>query len=177
LLFLVGPSGVGKSTVAEPLCGELALYHVDADRDRLKDHGLRDEWQEFWTGMNSAPIADALHGIASRERRAGVLLSLPSNKKRVLYPRHVEAAHRTGIDVVVLWGAEELCKSARRDRDVELGMRWDEGVYDARNRRAFATYGRPEYERLRVETFDEGGGRRRLDETVGAVRAVLEARP
>jgi hypothetical protein len=175
LMFLVGPSGVGKSTIAGPLCSDLALFHVDVDRDPLKVHGIRDAWQEFWTGRNPGPIADALRAIASREGRAGVLVSLPSNKKRVLHPGHVDAAHKAGIKVIVLWGAEEFCKKARKGRDVERGIPWNESRYDARNRRAFELYGGPEYDGVRVDVFDEDGRRRPRVETMAAIRALIEA--
>jgi hypothetical protein len=175
LLFLVGPSGVGKSMVAEALCSDLAFYHVDVDRDPLKAHGIRDEWQEFWTGRNAGPIAEALRAIASREGRAGVLLSLPSNKKRVLHPRHVDVAHKAGIKVIVLWGPEELCKRARQGRDLERGLPWNESDYDARNRRTFELYSGPEYDRVRVDAFEEDGRRRPLEETVAAIRSLFEA--
>jgi hypothetical protein len=175
LLFLVGPSGVGKSTVAERVCSELHLYHLDADRDPLKAHGIRDEWQEFWTGENPGPIADALHAIASREGRAGVLLSLPANKKRVLHPGHVDAARRAGIKVVVLWGSKEFCKEARRIRDVQDGIPWNESRYDTRNRRTFEVYTGPAYDGLRVDVFEEDGSRRPREAVVAAVRSVIDA--
>jgi hypothetical protein len=175
LMFLVGPSGVGKSTIAEPLCSDLALYHVDVDRDPLKVHGIRDAWQEFWTGSNPGPIADALRAIASREGRAGVLVSLPSNKKRVLHPGHVDAARRAGIKVIVLWGAEAFCKKARQDRDVERGIPWNESKYDARNRRTFELYSGTEYDGVRVDAFQEDGRHRPPEVTMAAIRALIDA--
>jgi hypothetical protein len=175
LMFLVGPSGVGKSTIAEPLCSDLALYHVDVDRNPLKAYGIKDEWHEFWTGNNPGPIADALRAIAAAEGRAGALLSLPSNEKRVLHPGHVDTAQRAGIEVVVLWGPEGLCKKARKGRDLELGLPWNESKYDERNRRTFELYIGPEYDGLRVEAFEEDGRRRPREETVAAIRALVEA--
>jgi hypothetical protein len=175
LVFLVGPSGVGKSTVAGPLCSNLTFYHVDVDRDPLKAHGIRDEWDQFWTGRNPGPIVRALRAFASRVGRAGVLVSFPSNKKRVLHPEHVDAAQNAGIKVVVLWGAEEPCKTARQARDVECGIPWDESTYDVRNRRAFELYSGPDYDSVRVDAFEADGRRRPLEETMAAIRALIEA--
>jgi hypothetical protein len=175
LLFLVGPSGVGKSTIAEPLCSELALYHVDIDRHPVKAHGIRDEWQEFRARKNAEPLANALRAIASREGRTGVLVSLPSNKKRLLHPGHVDAARDAGITVIVLWGAEEVCKRARKARDVKSGLQWDETTYDARNRRPFEVYGSPEYDDIRIDVFEEHGRHRPREETLAAIRALIGA--
>lgn len=166
---------MGKSTVAERLCSDLALYHVDVDLDPLKAYGIRDEWQRFWKGKDPAPIAKALHAIAFREGRPGVLLSLPSNKKRVLHPGHVDAARKVGIKVIVLWGAAELCKEARQGRDVERGTPWDESKYDTRNRHTFELYGGPEYDGVRVEAFEGDGRRRPLAETAAAIRVLIGA--
>jgi hypothetical protein len=174
LIVLVGPSGVGKSTLAKALCPNLDLVHLDADADRaFKLLGLRKAWPEFWKGRDAEPLADALRVRAFTEGRAGALLSLPSTRKCLLDPNHVEIARAAGINTVVLWGPVELCKQARRVRDAARGIAWQEANYDKWNGPTFEMYCRPEYAAVRIDAFEQNGIHRTAEEIVAAIRALV----
>jgi len=172
LLFLAGPSGVGKSTVATALSLSLDLFHLDGDQhDAFKVHGLRKVWGEFWSDRNVHPLAQALRTLGAAKGREGVVVSLASRKKRLLDPDHVALARDAGIETIVLWGEEEFCRHARRRRDRENGRPWSRAKYDEGNRRAFELYGKSDYETARIDVFMPDGSRRRMEETLAAIRA------
>lgn len=174
LILLVGPSGVGKSTIAGILCPALDLVHLDADVDRaFRLLGLREAWPQFRKGRNAAPLAETLRLRACGEGQAGTLLSLPSTRKSLLDPDHVRIARAAGIRTVVLWGAEALCKRARRLRDAELGISWQEARYDEWNAPTFELYGRPEYDPIRIEVFEPDGTRRSPTQIVADIRSLV----
>ena len=164
IIFILGPSGVGKSEVAKWFAKE-GVLHVDTDcRNGLHYHGLRRKWDQFSRLSDAAPLASALRDSAVTAGLAGVVLSVPST--RVLSWQQVEVARRAGIETVVLWGPEDACKEARRARDCQDGIPWNEGRYDESNNDAFDIYSRPEFDDIRIEMFGSDGSRRPREETM-----------
>jgi len=53
LLFILGPSGSGKSALAEWIAADLGLLHLETDiwgKDGIYVQRLRREWHSSWSG-------------------------------------------------------------------------------------------------------------------------------
>lgn len=158
VIFVVGPSGAGKSEVSKWIETDLQFLHLDIDRRRgFGANGIRQEWHQFSSGLDVAPLAACLRDRIAAEKRSGAVLSFPST--RILTREQIDIAKGTDICTVVLWGPEEFCRKARRERELENRRTLNDNRYERANRKAFDTYGRSEYADLRVEVFRPDGSR------------------
>src|SRR5207248_3072918 len=68
IIFVLGPSGVGKSDLSKALAEKLDYEFYEIDQwpkvDGIDAHGLRDEWDEFCRSANAERLADLLRGRA-----------------------------------------------------------------------------------------------------------------
>jgi hypothetical protein len=169
VIFVAGPSGVGKSQVSQWLEADLGLLHLDIDRYHgFGVNGLRQQWDQFGRLIDYAPLMSALCDRIVKAKRSGIVLSFPST--RILTPEQIDFARSAGICTVVLWGTEELCKEARRARDSAQGRTFNEKRYDRSNRDAFDWYGRSEYAGVRVEAFCPDGSRVPREQIVSTIQ-------
>src|SRR6266705_357156 len=153
VIFGLGPSGVGKSHILELLAPQIGFFLLDLDtKIPFSRNALREEWHVFGTELNPGPLLNALHNRIFAEKTAGIILSFPST--RILTREHVVAARAVGIRTILLWGPADLCREAALGR--EDGRVNTEAQYDKSNQSVFATYGRAEYDSIRVETFFNG---------------------
>jgi hypothetical protein len=146
VIFVVGPSGVGKDDVCGWVKKEYNFEWIDIDRERhFEAKGIQSEWNRF-KRLDAAPLASALRHRVMEGNAIGAVMSLPSD--RVITPEMAKAAEIVGMYTLVLWGTQEACKAARIGRDGFV-----KGTYDQKNRKAFSTYGVREYEANRVQVF------------------------
>jgi hypothetical protein len=156
ILFILGPSGAGKSTLAAWAAADLGFLHLEIDvsleEDGIDREGLRTEWLAFWRDGNAAPLTDALLARARMGGSSGIILSFPS----VVVPssRHVAAATRAGISMLVLYGPKECCFSAflERERASGRGLGLDHWVLN--NEQQYADFGAPEFAPFRASAFE-----------------------
>jgi len=173
VIFVAGPSGAGKSEVSKWVEADLRFLHLDIDiHYPFGTHRLRREWDKFSNQLDPAPLASELRRRIDDASRSGAVLSIPSTT--VLTREQIDVARSVGICTVVLWGFEELCKEARRERDHTMGLVvLDEERYDKSNRKAFDTYGSSEYADIRVEAFCPDGSRWSREHIVRVIGARL----
>jgi hypothetical protein len=160
VVLMGGLSGAGKSQTCEWAVEDLRMLHLEVDLpgvDGIDHHGLRSEWNDFYSRHEGASLAPALRHRAAVAGRAGVLLSLPSNA--VLTTDHVAAARAAGMHVVIASGPPALCLNAFLTRERESGRGFDERRWHQFNDGAVATYNTPEYTPLLVPTFNRDGRR------------------
>jgi hypothetical protein len=150
VIFVVGPSGVGKDEVCGWIKTQYNFVHVDIDQPgHFEAKGLQSQWNRL-KKLDPSALASALRGSASEANAVGVVISLPSDK--VMMPEMGKTAEAVGIFTLVLWGPIEACKRARKGRDGSV-----KDTYDQKNRKAFATYSLPEFADSRVEVFGADG--------------------
>jgi len=158
VLFVLGPSGVGKSCVSKGLEEDYLFLHLDIDQNRgFEVNDFPAEWDEDISRINFAQLATSVHRRVAVEHRAGAVLSFPTI--HVFSPQQLKAASRVGISTVVLWGTEERCIDARRVRAKKNRVKFDLVRYQRKNRESFETYAQSEYAHLRLEAFRPEGSR------------------
>lgn len=123
VVFLLGPSGSGKTSLADYLAGEHDWLHLPVDcwpADGIDIHGLRQEWNQYFLGLDPKPLIDVL---CKRCRDAGkkhVVISFAGNLIAYVTPGHI--AVLSGLVLpVFLRGEARLCKAAFLHREAENG--------------------------------------------------------
>ena len=171
ILFVIGPSGAGKTALSHQVESELGFLHIDIDqRHGPEVYGLHEVWDRFINDFDIVAVAAAIRAQMTG-RHAGVVLSLPSG--RVLTRRHINTAVSAGIVTVLLWGNEELCRAARRAREQLAGRELNEQQYEEKNRPAYNCYATAEYDDVRICTFFQDGLRVPIESLLNDVRQRL----
>lgn len=161
IIFIFGPSGVGKSYVSEALKEDYELMHFDIDKNRgFERNGFPKEWDTDFSKLDCAQLATQVRTRIAAQQRKGAVLSFPT--AHIISNQQIEAASRVGISTIVLWGSEERCLDIRRIRQTNRIGRFNEGDverYKRLNKPTFETYARSEYADFRIEAFQSNGSR------------------
>jgi shikimate kinase len=161
IIFVLGPSGVGKSYVSKALKEDYSFLHFDIDKKfGFSKNGFPAEWDEDIGKINFAILESVVRSRLAAEQLAGAILSFPT--AHVFSPQQLEDASLVGISTVVLWGTLERCLAVRRVLQTKRIGRFNERDlkrYLQKNRRTFETYIRPKYAHVRVEAFQPDGSR------------------
>ena len=160
IIFVLGPSGVGKTYVSDGIANCYSFYHfnIHSKKSGFKANGFPAEWDEDIQKSDFGNLATAVRSYPAVEQHAGAVISFETD--HIFSPQQLEAASRVGISTVVLWGTEERCQETRRVRQMnrnkgELNLK----RYQRKNRPAFEAYARIEYADFRIETFQPDGSR------------------
>ncbi len=178
IIFVLGPSGVGKSHLSKKLKERDFLYvHIDTDRsDRtFAANGFPSEWDDDFDKVDLAHLVGVLRDRLN-DKHAGVVVSFPT--VHVFTPEKLVGAVQLGVTPVVLWGKQEDCVRAAEKRIEKKGMTFNLARYEQLNEPAFRAYGRPEYDAFKVGAFRDDGTRhpdqewlaRIMERTVGQQR-------
>jgi hypothetical protein len=172
IVFLAGPSGVGKSHVARRLEEHFRFVHLDIDQDRgFKANGIQRVWHLFSKDGEVQPLKTALCNRIAEKGHAGAVVSFPST--RVLTIPQVRIASAAGICTVVLWGTPEQCMHGRGKRELESTRTFDPARYEKSNKRAFDMYTASEYANVRLDAFEEDGSHRACDVLIARIQDRL----
>lgn len=162
ILFVLGPSGVGKSKFGEYLSKQHRWLHLEIDQypngDGIDIHNLRGPWDLFCKSKNSADLAVELRKRAKDRHRKGCVLSFPSGV--VLPPEHISAAEKESIRVTYLYGSAAHCINAFLERERESGHNLGVDHWLTNNRETYLVMSRPEFERYRTHVFTIRGKHR-----------------
>lgn len=163
ILFVLGPSGVGKSEISRAFQERYSFLHIDIDQDRNSKHGfeLNDfpaRWDTDVSLIDFTYLAKEIQHRVTQESSAGSVFSVPTT--HVFSSEHLTMASRAGVSTVILWGTEQQCIEARRARSKKNRKRFNEKDVDRymrKNRRTLETYSRSEYDQYRVMVFRPDG--------------------
>jgi hypothetical protein len=170
IIFLLGPSGVGKDYVATLLTKQIPILFLDFDiRHPFGHYGLRKEWSRLITEFDPQPFAAALRARNKDANPTRLLLSFGS--RCVLTRKHLDAAATVGIQAVLLWGPKDLCRKAAIGRND--GRVTAESKYNDANKVAFETYSSVEFDPIRVEVFRADGSHRRDEDLLNDIRKLM----
>ena len=159
IIFLLGPSGIGKSYLFEMLAkNKFLCVHIDTDSRKRTFAANRfpSEWDDDFHNVNLARLVGELQDRLDNEH-AGAVVSFPT--LYVFTPEKLVEAAQLGVTPVVLWGKQEDCIRAAEKRIEKKGKRFNLPRYERLNKPTFQAYGRPEYDAFRVEAFQEDGSR------------------
>ena len=122
ILFVLGPSGAGKTTLGQWLAEDLHFLWIEIDQwmtDGIDRANLRPEWNEFWDRCQNGAIASTLRARVLNDGARGAVLTFPSLV--VFSVQQFAVLEQAGIRVLVLYGSEEDCLAAFLKREKESG--------------------------------------------------------
>ena len=159
ILFILGPSGVGKSHVSKQLEKNGFMFvHIDTDRPRgsFAANGLPREWDDDFRQVDVANLVAVLRTQLD-DTRAGMVVSFPTVD--VFTPEMLGQASELGVTPIVLSGTKEHCMKAAEERIQRKGKSFNRDRYKRLNDPTFLAYGGREYDAFRIEAFREDGSR------------------
>lgn len=159
IIFVFGPSGVGKSYLSEGLKQDYSLLHINIDRKGrgFAKAGFPPEWDRDVARVDFALLATRVRGRL-RDQHQGAVLSFPTTYRFRREQLGVASTH--GVGVVILWGALEHCWDVRRKRQKKnKGTRPSHTDYLRKNGPTFEMYKGAEYDEFKVEAFQPDGSR------------------
>lgn len=162
ILFVLGPSAIGKTKLGERVADDLNFLWIEIDRwpegDGIDLAELRVEWSEFWNHCQAGAIATTLSTRVLSKAARGAIVTFPS--RVVFSARQIMALQDCGIRVLILYGTVEECLESFLKRERELGRNLPKEHWLFNNSEAHKRFGDPSYERYRLEVFQSG---QRLD--------------
>ena len=153
VIFLLGPSGVGKTFVSTGLREDFSFRHFVIHEKSFEASCFPAEWDKDPGQIDFTILASIARSRLAVEQR-GAVLSIPT--EMVFSRQQLEAATRAGVTPVVLWGPKERCFELRRVRQTKNHGSFGKSQvkrYWQHNTRTFETYARAEYADVRVEAF------------------------
>jgi hypothetical protein len=173
ILFLAGPSGVGKSYFASECLANRGWLHLEIDRfpegDGIDFENIRSEWDDFWDRRTPGPLRRVLLGRAGAS--TNVVLSFPSNA--VFSPDRLEAG-RGYFYFAYLYGQPAHCLRAYLDREQATGRMLGANWWISNNLPTFGGLSLSFNHSLLIEAFTASGGRRDPEQIYGDVLRLIE---
>jgi shikimate kinase len=170
--FILGPSGSGKSYVAERFAASIRALWLEADRvfeDGINALGLRTEWDAFANLKAYEPICDEFDRRAKAEKKESVVLSLPGFP--ILTMAHAELA-RSRARIAYLSGTPGQCLDSFLRREKATGRNLDLGHWCRNTGDFFTRLECPEFKPLVITNFNADGSYRALEEVFSDVTST-----
>lgn len=159
IIFVLGPSGVGKTYLSEMLAKNKFLYvHIDTDKKErtFAANGFPSEWDDDFHKVDPVHLVGVLRNRLG-DMHAGAVVSFPTTC--VFTSEKLVEAEQHGVTPTLLWGEQKDCIRAAEERIRKKGMPFDLPRYIRRNEPTFRAYGSPEYGTFKVKAFREDGSR------------------
>jgi hypothetical protein len=169
ILFVFGPSGVGKSHLSKKMASDGFLYvHIDTDSSKrsFAANGFPAEWDADFSSVKLPNLVAVLQDRLKKEH-AGAVVSFPTT--HLFTPEMLAEALRLGATPLLLWGTREHCVKAAQERIRKKGYPFNASRYQRLNGPAFAAYSSSEYAPFRVDAFRDDGSRFSEDEWVAGI--------
>jgi len=155
-LFVLGPSGVGKSSLGHWLLDDLAMLHLEHDiypepGDGIDSLGLRAQWNPFCACGDASALVKLLEGRAAEAGKTGTVLTFSGVV--VLPPDILRRAEVAGIATVVLYGSGSACVNAFLTREKATGRNLGFEHWVLNNNRCYMALSSPEFAPWRIDAF------------------------
>jgi shikimate kinase len=158
--FILGPSGVGKSSFGQYLAQEKNWLHLEIDQfpnDGINIHQLREPCDNFYHKKDSSSLVAELTQRVTSQGKAGGVATFPGNF--VLFQEHITAC-RSLIAIFYLYGSAEQCINAFLKREQETGRNLSLDHWMGNNYSTHPIMSDHIFEHNRVNVFTHEGSRR-----------------
>ena len=161
ILFILCPSGAGKTDLGKYLQEKLKLLHFDFDvwlrPDPIKDLSLGDEWDELYNDRKPKKFADKIRKRSQAKSCRGGAISFAGNC--IFSKEFLLSLAPLGFRCVILYGTGADCLNSflKREKANERGL--DINHWLTFNTQSYATLSLPELEEFRLNVFNNKGRR------------------
>jgi shikimate kinase len=171
-IFVLGPSGVGKSDLSKALAErlEFEFYEIDQrPKDGIDAHGLRDEWDEFYGSANPERLLNLLRGRIDTAGKQGIVLGFPG--KLILNGSRLGSL-KGKVRVVYLAGREGQCLDAFLARERQTGRGLD-ALYWAHNNQSIFDFLRTDEAKPHIVLAFDERARRNTEQVLAEIVSGL----
>ena len=154
ILFVLGLSGVGKSSLGRYVSEDLNFLHIEQDipsRDGIEALGLGVEMKKYFHNYDPSSLILSLHHLASSKNKIGTIITFDSFV--ALTSRQLEATRQFGIVVILLDGSDDDCMRSFISREKELKTRRGQKRWLDYNLKSSAKFHNHLYDEYRVAAF------------------------
>jgi shikimate kinase len=161
ILFILGPSGVGKTDLGNYLQKELNLLHLDFDvmerGDVIKELDLRDQWNELFNECKPQRFVDEIRKRCREQSCQGASISFVGNCVflKEFLKRHI----LLGIRCVILYGSAADCIKWFLHREKKTGRGLPIEHWLVHNPDSYIKFSLPVFDEYRLNVFDQNGRR------------------
>jgi shikimate kinase len=156
IIFILGPSGVGKSEFSHSLANALKYDHVETDlyrQDGIEVEQLREEWNIFSNVNDAAPLAKTLNQRIKLRECSGLIISFSS--LTWLSDEQLLELCKNEIAPIILFAEREECLRSFLERERKTGRQLSANHWERHNH-CFDRFGRSGIEKFRIRTFESG---------------------
>lgn len=164
IIFIFGPSGVGKSSFGSYLSNHHHWLHLEIDIPKTNDvdiHDIQHYWTEYRNG-NMAPLLTELNTRVKSLGRAGCVLTFRSTD--ILLNHELEFTQRQGVIVTYFYGTAADCIFSFLQREDKLGSQLGLNHWLIHNQQSYLRMSLPDLSVYRINVFKPDGSRRQWDE-------------
>ena len=173
IIFIFGPSGVGKSEFAQYLGDKLSFYHLETDlpdRNGILVENLKSEWSMLIKDCDAVPIRNALRNRISKLQTSGLIVSFSSVV--CLSDKHLITLLQNEIAPIILFAEKHHCLCSFLQRENETKRNLDASHWYRHNKH-FNEFGRTGIEQFRVWMY-EGEERKTHSQLYCEIKRVIE---
>ena len=158
--FVLGPSGVGKSSFGDYLANIKDWYHLEIDQfinDGIDTYGLRQEWDAYYLSLDPSGLITELKKRTMESGKSNCVLTFPGNL--VLSTNHISVVANV-IKVIYLYGSAVRCMTTflKREQETHRNLGLDHWI--TYNCLSYINMSMPELETNRVYVWTCSGDRR-----------------
>jgi hypothetical protein len=163
ILFILGPSGAGKTTLADYLASQHRVLHINFDQpgNGVDIEGLRKEWNALLDDRNPISLVDAIRNRIRAGDWRGASVTCPSGivpsgnpgaSGCLLSKEYLQEMKSLGLHCIVVYGTRDECLAAFLARDPDK----DERYWRANNPHWHTNSAKKDFGELILRAFSEG---------------------
>lgn len=164
IVFILGPSGAGKTTFCEYLSDQHNWIHMNHDDNdpRLPNKNpleIEEELELFVSGFKVRPLYRKIRNEFMWRTRPGIVLSFPSNF--VISVDHIRAA-KGYFKILYLYGNQQNCLNAFHERERLISRDFGEDHWRYYNHKTYEALDGPGLRPWIIDAFHQDGTRKSM---------------
>jgi len=164
ILFVLGPSGTGKSPFGEYLATVKNWHHIEIDqfyKNGIEIHRLIGVWDAYYNNYDPSGLIKEIEKRNTKSGKSHCVLTFPGNL--VLTEKHISVV-KNNIKIIYMYGSAARCISAflKREQETQRNLNIDHWITN--NYHSYIKMSLPSLKANRVDVWTHNGERRKHQE-------------